>query len=64
MIPLNELLKELRTVLDILSVDIGTTALTYPGTTPAARAYYALSSFYIKLLIDSAEVKGESSGVE
>jgi hypothetical protein len=54
----HEILVALRYILDILSEDIGTTALTYPGTSPAARAYYALTSLYMKLLV------GESSEVE
>jgi hypothetical protein len=49
--PMQDILKTLKEVLEILKEEADATPLSYPINTPASKAFFTLSSLYITLLL-------------
>jgi len=49
--PTQDILKTLKEVLEMLREEAGPTPLSCPTNSPASRAFFALSSLYITLLL-------------
>ena len=49
--PMQDILNALKNVLEILREEAGATPLSYPTNSPASKAFFALSSLYITLLL-------------
>jgi hypothetical protein len=48
---IHEICRQLKPILELLQKEIGPTPLSYPGDTPAEKAYYQLSALYVALLV-------------
>jgi hypothetical protein len=48
---IHEICQQLKSVLELLQKEIGPTTLSYPGETPAEKAFYELSALYVTLLV-------------
>ena len=49
--PMQDILKALKDVLELLKEDANNVPLSYPANTPAAKAFFALSALYTTLLL-------------